>query len=111
MTSPDTSRDRRNEPASVARPRRRTRDGPQTQNRIMPLAAAGCSQHAERTVRTHAASGTKAANPPEAAGGKVLVVLVGPMTTLDNSGRKRTDRKSTAIPARPNRDIDLWCHV
>jgi hypothetical protein len=33
------------------------------------------------------------------------------MTTLHNYVRKRTDRKSTAIPVRPNRDIDLCCRV
>lgn len=97
----------RNEPASVARPRRRTPRRVADPNRIMPLAAAGCSQHAESMARPHAASGTKAANPAEGGTGKVLVVLVGPLTTFDSCGRKQTNRRFTAIYTRPNRDIDL----
>jgi hypothetical protein len=59
----------------------------------------------------HATSGTGCSQHADGGTGKVLIVLVGPMTSLGRYGRKKTERKSTAAHPRPNRDNHLCGHM
>ncbi len=103
--------DRRNEPTSVARPRRRTPRQVADPNPNHAVSGSGMQPTRRKYGAASCRKWHESSKPARGGTGKVLVVLVGPLTTLDSCGRKQTNRRCTAIYTRPNRDIDLYCRV